>query len=138
MHRATEKERIGKNGAFFVKFSYLEKNEKFSNRRFRVQNTQKMEVVGKMRSSGEDGDAHATDKLTKSGRRSKFRSTSFLLFCKRVPKLFGNGNYTDKFLFIGKMRDLSALQNLDYVSLLLREKVARFCVTGGECVITDF
>ena len=33
------------------------------------------------------------------------------------------------FLFIGKMRDLSALQNLDYVSLLLREKVARFSVT---------
>ena len=75
----------GKNGAFFVKFSYLEKNEKFSNRRFRVQNTQKMEVVGKMRSSGEDGDAHATDKLTKSGRRSKFRSTSFGYRCN-FPK----------------------------------------------------
>ena len=37
--------------------------------------------------------------------------------------------YNGKFLFIGKMRDLSALQNLDYVSLLLREKVARFSVT---------
>ena len=61
----------------FRKIFLFRKNEKFSNRRFRVKNTQKMEAVGKIRSSGEDGHAHATDKLTKSGRRSKFRSTSF-------------------------------------------------------------
>ena len=74
----------------FRKIFLFRKNEKFSNRRFRVKNTQKMEAVGKIRSSGEDGHAHATDKLTKSGRRSKFRSTSFGYRCnfpKRTARL---------------------------------------------------
>ena len=53
-------DRKGKNWekrCVFRKIFLFGKNEKFSNRRFGVKNTQKMEAVGKIRSSGEDGHA---------------------------------------------------------------------------------
>jgi len=92
MHRVTEKEVIGKNGAFFVKFSYLEKMKNFQIGVFGCKTRKKWKQLEKHVRVINSDTHHATDELTKSGRRSKFRSTPFLLFCKRVPKLFGNGN----------------------------------------------
>ena len=63
-------ERKGKNWEkwrVFRKIFLFGKNEKFSNRRFRVQNTQKMEAVGKIRSSGEGGYAPCDRQIDKIG-----------------------------------------------------------------------
>ena len=63
-------DRKGKNWEkrrVFRKIFLFEKNEKISNRRFRVQNMQKMEAVGKIRSSGEDGHAPCDRQIDKIG-----------------------------------------------------------------------
>ena len=51
----------------FRKIFLFGKNEKFSNKRFRVKNTQKMEAVGKTRSSSEDGHAPCDRQIDKIG-----------------------------------------------------------------------
>ena len=68
-----KKERIGKNGAFFVKFSYLEKMKNFQIGVFGCKTRKKWKQLEKHVCVMRTGTHHATDKLTKSGRLPKIR-----------------------------------------------------------------